>query len=292
MKIKKAVIAAAGLGTRFLPITKAVPKPMLPVFDKPTIQYIMEEIKSAGIEKTAIIVSGDCPVIKNHFSEAKVLEENLKQTGKKDLYDIAMATRDFGEIEFIIQPTPNGLAGALLCAEDFIAGEPFALLLGDEIYANKDGDKSCLKKLIDEYEKTGVSQIAAMEVFGDDISKYGNFAVNEKSGYNAVYDIIEKPSLSDALSNLAAMGRYALSSEIFTFIKELFKTQTKGEVYLTDALKDMANSIGLYACPFNDARYDIGDKVGYIKANIEYSLKNEKVSSEIKEYLKELLETL
>lgn len=294
MKVKKAIITAAGLGTRFLPITKAVPKPMLPVMDTPAIQYIMDEIKRAGIEKTAIIVSGNSSVIKDHFGKAEVLENNLKETGKKELYDIAMKTRSYGDIEFIVQPTPNGLAGALLCAEDFIDGEPFALLLGDEIYDAKQNSTPCLTKLVNEFESTGVSQIAAMETFGDDICKYGNFAVKDINGKNAVYDIIEKPALCDALSNLSAMGRYVLSADIFAFIKELFALNLKSEVYLTDALKNLANTKGkgLYACPFDDDRYDIGDKAGYIKANIVYALKNDKLKQDLTDFIKDLAEKI
>ncbi|MCQ2399511.1 MAG: UTP--glucose-1-phosphate uridylyltransferase [Clostridia bacterium] len=293
MKVEKAVITAAGLGTRFLPATKAIPKPMLPVFDKPTIQYIMEEIRDAGIKKVAIIVSPDTQIIEEHFSEAKVLEENLLANGKKDLYDIAMQTRDFGEIEFIVQQRPDGLANAVYCAKDFVGNEPFALLMGDEIYDKKDGKRSCLKKLIDEYYETGFSQVNTIEVFGDDVSKYGNLAVVDGVGGRLkVVDIIEKPTLDQAFSNFGSIGRYVLSPKLFDYIDATRPKTYAGEIYLTDSLKMLAENDGLCACPFDDDRYDIGDKAGYVKANLVYALKNEKIKAEIADWIKELSEKL
>ncbi|MBO5285431.1 MAG: UTP--glucose-1-phosphate uridylyltransferase [Clostridia bacterium] len=286
MKIKKAVITAAGLGTRFLPATKVIPKPMLPVYDKPTIQYIMEEIKSAGIEKVAVIVSPDCDIIKEHFSKNHVLEESLINTNKNDLLSVYKDTLSFGDIEFIVQKEANGLAHAVLVAEDFVGNEPFALLMGDEIYLNDGKTPSCLSILIDEYVKTGVSQVNTIDVFGDDVSKYGNLSVMDTAdGKLKVLDIIEKPSLEEAFSNYGSVGRYVLSPSIFKYIKDTMPNDGK-EVYLTNALRAMAENEGLNACSFGDVRFDIGDKVGYVKANVVYALKNETVKEDLVDWLK------
>ena len=289
-KIKKAIIPAAGLGTRFLPITKAVPKPMLSVFDKPTIQYITEELESVGIEEIIIVVSPDSDVIKKHFSPAPVLEERLIADGKKKLYDIAMATRKFN-VKFVVQEVANGLAGAVLCAEPYVKDEPFALLLGDELLYAEKGETPCIKRLADIYEKTGKSVIAAMEVFGDDVSKYGNIGVKEeKDGIITVSGIVEKPSLNEALSNNAIIGRYVFSGKVMGMLKNL--PPKKGEIYLTDALNELAEKGELLASNFNDKRYDVGDKAGYIKANVEFALKSDETKTEIKEYIKELAKSL
>ena len=291
MKIKKAVIPAAGLGTRFLPATKSVPKPMLPVYDKPTIQYIVEEAVSAGIEKVAIIVSPDCDVIKNHFSINKTLEDNLIATNKKSLYEKAIKTRTLCDIEYIVQPVANGLAGALLMAEDFVAGEPFAMLLGDEIYCPKEGHDSCLKRLCDEYLITGATQVASTEVFGDDIEKYGNFDYVEVDGRLKVHNLVEKPPINEAFSNMGSLGRAVISPSIFKHLKKSLDGATS-EVYLTDAYLALAETEGLYACPFDDVRYDIGDKVGFIKANVDFALKDKKHAIEVADYIKSLSKTL
>ena len=288
MKIKKAVITAAGLGTRFLPATKVMPKPMLPVFDKPTIQYIMEEIKTSGIDKVAIIVSPDSNIIKEHFSKNAVLEDSLKNMSKTDLLDIYNQTLDFCEIEFVVQKKPNGLAHALLVAEDFVNNEPFALLMGDEIYLNDGKNPSCLDTLIKEYLSTGVSQVNTMSVFGDDVSKYGNLLIEDTiDGKLKVLDLVEKPSLQDAFSNYGSLGRYVLSPTIFKHIKDTMPNTDK-EVFLTDALRSLSKTEGLYACEFTDERFDIGDKLGYVKANVVYALKNQNISDDLKIWLKNI----
>ena len=290
MKIKKAVIPAAGLGTRFLPITKAVPKPMLPVLDKPTIQYICEELTRAGIEDITIVVSPDSDVIKRHFGDAPALEKALIEDGKTKLYEIERATQRFN-VRFVEQKTPNGLAGAILCADRFIKGEPFALLLGDElIYADKN-ELPCMKRLVDIFESTGKSVIATMEVFGDDVSKYGNIGIGKESdGVMEVTDIIEKPSLSEALSNNAIIGRYVLTGEVMGMLKKL--KPRNNEIYLTDALEALAKRGELLASNFEGTRYDVGDKFGYIKANVEYALRSKEIGAQTKRYIAELAEKL
>lgn len=290
MKVKKAIIPAAGLGTRFLPITKAVPKPMLSVIDKPTIQYIAEELDDVGIEEIVIVVSPDSDVIRRHFGEAKELEERLIADGKKQLYKIERATQKFN-IHYAVQTEADGLAGAILCADRFIKGEPFALLLGDELIYSAKGQEPCIKRLIDIYEQTGKSVIATMQVFGDDVSKYGNLGIGEeKEGVMQVTDIIEKPSISEALSNNAIIGRYVLSGEIMCMLKKL--QPRNNEIYLTDALKELACRGDLLASEFEGTRYDVGDKFGYIKANVEYALRSKELKSQVTEYIKEIAEKL
>ena len=290
MKVKKAIIPAAGLGTRFLPITKAVPKPMLPVFDKPTIQYIAEELRRAGIDEIIIVVGPDSEVIMRHFGKAPELEQRLLSDGKQKLYEIEKETCAFN-VKFAIQKEANGLAGAILCAEKYIGDEPFALLLGDElIYADKN-EQSCMERLLEVYEKTGKSVIATMEVFGDDVSKYGNLGVaGEEDGIIAVNAIVEKPSIAEALSNYAIIGRYVLSAGIMSKLKAL--KPRNNEIYLTDVLDELASKGELLASAFNGVRYDVGDKFGFIKANVEYALMSAETGEDTKNYLKELAKKL
>lgn len=285
-KLRKAIIPAAGLGTRFLPITKAIPKPMLSVLDKPTIQYIVEELKTVGIEEVIIVVSPGCEVIEHHFGENKILESRLLADKKQKLYDIAMETRSFN-VKFVVQEVANGLAGAILCAEPYIQDEPFALLLGDELIYADENQTPCIKHLADVYEKTGKSVIATMEVFGDDVSKYGNVGYDkEENGVMQVSRIVEKPSLTEALSNYAIIGRYVLSGDVMGRLKKL--TPRNNELYLTDVLDDLSNEGNLLASSFEGTRYDVGDKFGYIKANVEYALRSSEIGQETKEYVKEL----
>ena len=290
IKLKKAIIPSAGLGTRFLPITKAMPKPMLPVLDKPTIQYIAEELLSVGIEEIIVVVSPDSGIIEKHFAENKDLEERLLSDNKQKLYEIAKATHRFN-VKFVVQQTANGLAGAILCAEPYIKGEPFALLLGDELLVADKGQTACIKRLADIYEQTGKSVIATMEVFGDDVSKYGNIGFDsEEDGIMQVNAIVEKPTVNDALSNNAIIGRYVLSGEVMEMLKTL---KPKGnEIQLTDALDELAKKGELLASQIEDDRYDVGDKLGFIKANIEIALKSEEIGEDTREYIKELAKKL
>ncbi len=291
MRVKKAIIPAAGLGTRFLPITKAVPKPMLSVIDKPTIQYIAEELISVGIEDIIIVVSPDSQVIEKHFGPAPELEERLLKDGKLDLYEVERETQRFN-ITFVEQKVMNGLAGAVLCAEPYLdEGEPFALLLGDELMYAEENETPCIKTLVDLFEKTGKNVIATMEVFGDDVSKYGNFGIKgETDGAFLVDKIIEKPALTEALSNYALIGRYVLSGKVMGMLKNL---RMKGsELCFTDALDELAEKGELLAAPFEGKRYDVGDKLGYVKANVEFAVRSKELGGEIREYLKEFVKTL
>ncbi len=289
-KLKKAIIPAAGLGTRFLPITKAIPKPMLSVFDKPTIQYIAEELTSVGIEEIIIVVSPDSGVIEKHFGKCEDLEKRLLSDGKQKLYEIAKDTHKFN-VKFVVQQEANGLAGAILCAEPFVQNEPFALLLGDELLVAKEGNTPCIKTLANIYESTGKSVIATMEVFGDDVSKYGNIGIeSEEDGIMQVNAILEKPSINEALSNNAIIGRYVLSGEVMGMLKTI---KPRGnEIYLTDVLDDLAKNSKLLASTITDDRYDVGDKVGYVKANVEMALKSQEIGKDVKEYIIELAKSL
>ena len=290
MKVKKAIIPAAGLGTRFLPITKAVPKPMLSVLDKPTIQYIAEELLSVGIEDIVIVVSPGSDVIKDHFAENLDLENRLLQDGKQSLYQIAKDTHRFN-VQFAVQETPNGLAGAILCAEKYIGNEPFALLLGDELLYADANEKPCIKRLVEVFEATGKSVIATMEVFGDEVSKYGNIGIaDEKDDVITIDRIVEKPSVSEALSNYAIIGRYVLSGEVMGMLKNL--KPRNNEIYLTDVLDELAENKQLLASSFEGKRYDVGDKMGYIRANVEFALRSKEIGEETAEFIKQLAEKI
>ena len=290
MKVKKAIIPAAGLGTRFLPITKAIPKPMLSVLDKPTIQYIAEELISVGIEDIVIVVSPGSDVIKDHFSVNESLEQRLLADGKEKLYQIAKDTHRFN-VQFVVQEVPNGLAGAILCAEKYIGNEPFALLLGDELLYAGENDTPCIKRLVEVYEKTGKSAIATMEVFGDDVSKYGNIGVyQEEDGIITIDKIVEKPSVNEALSNYAIIGRYVLSGEVMGMLKKL--KPRNNEIFLTDVLDELADEKKLVASCFEGKRYDVGDKFGYISANLEYALRSPETKEQTIEFIKELASKL
>ena len=289
-KIKKAIIPAAGLGTRFLPITKAVPKPMLSVLDKPTIQYITEELNSIGVEEIIIVVSPDSDVIIKHFTKNEALEQRLLADGKTALYEIAKSTHNFN-VKFVVQEVANGLAGAILCAKPFVGEDPFALLLGDEVIYAGENDTPCIKRLAEIFESTGKSVIATMEVFGDDVSKYGNIGVSDEvDGVMSVNAIIEKPSVNEALSNNAIIGRYVLSGEVMAMLEKL--TPKNNEIYLTDALLLLAERGDLLASCFDGIRYDVGDKLGYVKANVEYAIRSKEIGEDIKTYIKELAKTL
>ena len=289
-KLKKAIIPAAGLGTRFLPITKAVPKPMLSVLDKPTIQYIAEELTDIGIEELIIVVSPESEVIRRHFGVNDELEKRLLADGKIELYNIAVATHSFN-VQFVVQEVPNGLAGAILCAEPFVKDEPFALLLGDELIYTAENDTPCMKRLTEIYERTGKSVLATMEVFGDDVSKYGNVGYDaEEDGVMQVSAIVEKPSVNEALSNNAIIGRYVLRGEVMGMLKTL--KPRNNEIYLTDALDTLASQGKLLASGFEGERFDVGDKLGYIKANVEFALRSKEIGTETAEYIKELAKKL
>ena len=291
-RIRKAVIPAAGFGTRFLPATKAQPKEMLPIVDTPAIQYIVKEALDSGIEEILIITGRNKRAIEDHFDSSVELELLLQSQGKnkplamiKDLADI--------KVHFIRQKAPRGLGDAVLCAKAFIGDEPFAVLLGDDIiYTDKEkGEIPVSKQLIEEYNKlNGGSIIGVQKVEKENVSKYGIIKPGEKINDNTyeIVDFVEKPKVEEAPSVYAALGRYILEPEIFKYLKE--EKPVNGEIQLTPAILKMAQNSKnkIYSFNFKGLRYDTGDKFGMFKANVEFGLRHPELKEKIKEYLKEL----
>lgn len=289
-KIKKAVIPAAGYGTRFLPATKATPKEMLPIVDKPTIQYIVEEALASGIEDILIISGHGKRAIEDHFDSALALEAELERKGKFDLLKMVQETADIN-IHYIRQRYMRGLGDAILCARTFMGSEPFAVLLGDDVVYNP--KRPALKQLIDVYEATGGSVLGCQNVPQDKVSAYGIVAGEKTDNARMlrVTDMVEKPSCEEAPSTMAVLGRYIIKPAIFDILKNT-KPGKGGEVQLTDALKELAKTDAVYAYDFEGKRYDVGDKLGFLKATVEFALRREDLGAEFKEYLKGIVSTI
>lgn len=286
MRVRKAVIPAAGYGTRFLPATKAQPKEMLTIVDKPAIQYIVEEAIASGIEEILIIVGRNKETIINHFDKSPELDNMLREKGKFDLLKISEDISNMVPIHFIRQKEVNGLGYAVLQAKTFVGDEPFAVLLGDDIV---DNDVPCLKQLINLYEEKNSSVLGVQTVDKKDVSKYG--IVDGKQLSERVYTVnslIEKPSIEEAPTNIAILGRYVLSPKIFDILKNT-GIGKNGEIQLTDALVELAKIDTMYAYDFEGKRYDTGDKLGFLKATVEFALKHNEVKDGFKNYLKELV---
>ncbi|EOB7393295.1 UTP--glucose-1-phosphate uridylyltransferase GalU [Staphylococcus aureus] len=284
-KIKKAIIPAAGLGTRFLPATKAMPKEMLPILDKPTIQYIVEEAARAGIEDIIIVTGRHKRAIEDHFDSQKELEMVLKEKGKSELLEKVQYSTELANIFYVRQKEQKGLGHAISSARQFIGNEPFAVLLGDDIV---ESEVPAVKQLIDVYEETGHSVIGVQEVSEADTHRYGIIDPLTKNGRQyEVKKFVEKPAQGTAPSNLAIMGRYVLTPEIFDYLK----TQKEGagnEIQLTDAIERMNNDNQVYAYDFEGERYDVGEKLGFVKTTIEYALKDDSMREELTRFIKEL----
>lgn len=284
-KIKKAIIPAAGLGTRFLPATKAMPKEMLPILDKPTIQYIVEEAARAGIEDIIIVTGRHKRAIEDHFDSQKELEMVLKEKGKSELLEKVQYSTELANIFYVRQKEQKGLGHAISSARQFIGNEPFAVLLGDDIV---ESEVPAVKQLIDVYEETGHSVIGVQEVPEADTHRYGIIDPLTKNGRQyEVKKFVEKPAQGTAPSNLAIMGRYVLTPEIFDYLK----TQKEGagnEIQLTDAIERMNNDNQVYAYDFEGQRYDVGEKLGFVKTTIEYALKDDSMREELTRFIKEL----
>ncbi|HDC8001556.1 TPA: UTP--glucose-1-phosphate uridylyltransferase GalU [Staphylococcus aureus] len=284
-KIKKAIIPAAGLGTRFLPATKAMPKEMLPILDKPTIQYIVEEAARAGIEDIIIVTGRHKRAIEDHFDSQKELEMVLKEKGKSELLEKVQYSTELANIFYVRQKEQKGLGHAISSARQFIGNEPFAVLLGDDIV---ESEVPAVKQLIDVYEETGHSVIGVQEVPGADTHRYGIIDPLTKNGRQyEVKKFVEKPAQGTAPSNLAIMGRYVLTPEIFDYLK----TQKEGagnEIQLTDAIERMNNDNQVYAYDFEGERYDVGEKLGFVKTTIEYALKDDSMREELTRFIKAL----
>ncbi|MBF0720204.1 UTP--glucose-1-phosphate uridylyltransferase GalU [Staphylococcus sciuri] len=284
-KIKKAIIPAAGLGTRFLPATKAMPKEMLPILDKPTIQYIVEEAARAGIEDIIIVTGKHKRAIEDHFDIQKELETTLYEKGKLELLDRVQYSTELANIFYVRQKEQKGLGHAIYTAKQFIGNEPFAVLLGDDIV---ESDNPAIKQLMEQYESTGKSVIGVQTVPETKTHRYG--IIEPKSQDERLYEVnrfVEKPEQGTAPSNLAIMGRYVLSPRIFDYLE----TQTEGsggEIQLTDAIERLNKDDKVYAYDFEGQRYDVGEKIGFVKTTIEYALKDLEMRDEIIRYLQSL----
>lgn len=284
-KVRKAIIPAAGLGTRFLPLTKAMPKEMLPIIDKPTIQYIVEEAIASGIEDIIIVTGKGKRTIEDHFDNNFELEENLIQKGKFELLEKVRASSKV-EIHYIRQKEPKGLGHAVWTARKFIGDEPFAVLLGDDIIKS---DKPCLKQLIDQYEENGSSVIGVQPVGDNETHRYGIIDPTEVNGRcYKVKSFVEKPPQGTAPSNLAIMGRYILTPEIFQFLDKQ-KVGAGGEIQLTDAIQELNKLQSVYAYDFEGKRYDIGEMLGFLQTQMEFALDHEEYGEKVEEIMLKLL---
>ncbi|SDQ09468.1 UTP--glucose-1-phosphate uridylyltransferase GalU [Virgibacillus salinus] len=288
MKVKKAIIPAAGLGTRFLPATKAMPKEMLPIVDKPTIQYIVEEAIESGIEDIIIVTGKGKRAIEDHFDNSFELEQNLFDKGKFDLLSEVQKSSKMVDIHYIRQKEPKGLGHAIWCARKFIGNEPFAVLLGDDIVKS---ETACLKQLINQYNRYNASILGVQTVRDEDVSRYGivGGSTIENHLYN-VHNLVEKPKQEDAPSNLAILGRYILSPQIFEILGNQ-KPGTGDEIQLTDSLAELNKHEAVYAYDFEGKRYDVGEKMGFIQTTIELALDREDLRKDLLDYLSTVLET-
>lgn len=288
-KVRKAIIPAAGLGVRFLPATKALPKEMLPIVDKPTIQYIVEEAIESGIDDILIITGRNKRAIEDHFDKSLELEVQLREKGKITLLELVEDIGQLADLYYIRQKEPLGLGHAIYCARQFIGDEPFAVLLGDDIVRSW---VPCLKQLMDLYEEVQSSVIAVMEVPGEDVCKYGILdAVQERSGVYRINDLVEKPPVEKAPSRLAVMGRYIIDPRIFSVLAET-KPGAGGEIQLTDALKVLCREQSMYGMAFQGKRYDVGDKLGYLQATVEFALARQDLAAGFQEYLQSVCKEL
>ncbi|WP_209121742.1 UTP--glucose-1-phosphate uridylyltransferase GalU [Alkalihalobacillus sp. BA299] len=286
-KVRKAIIPAAGLGTRFLPATKAMPKEMLPIVDKPTIQYIVEEAVNSGIEDIIIVTGKGKRAIEDHFDHAFELEQNLFQKGKTDLLEKVQYSSKMVDIHYIRQKEPKGLGHAVWCARKFIGDEPFAVLLGDDIVQ---ADKPCLKQLIEQHEETLSSVIGVQTVPDEETHRYGIVdPINNLGRRYTVNQFVEKPKKGTAPSNLAIMGRYVLTPEIFMFLDRQ-ETGAGGEIQLTDAIQKLNEIQRVFAYDFEGQRYDVGEKMGFVKTTIEFAMQNGELKQELLKFLEGVVE--
>lgn len=286
MKIRKAIIPAAGLGTRFLPATKAMPKEMLPIVDKPTIQYIVEEAVASGIEDIIIVTGKGKRAIEDHFDASFELEYNLNEKGKFQLLEEVRKSSEMADIHYIRQKEPKGLGHAIWCARKFIGDEPFAVLLGDDIV---ESDVPCLKQMIDVYDEYKASVVGVQPVDWDEVSRYG--IVDPTLIEDRVYlanQLIEKPKTGTAPSNLAIMGRYILTPAIFGILEEQ-RVGVNGEIQLTDAISRLGTTERILAYNFEGTRHDVGEKLGFIKTSIHYALENPELRDELIKYMSEII---
>jgi len=289
MKITKAVIPAAGLGTRFLPATKAQPKEMLPIVDKPTIQYIVEEAVKSGITDLLIITGRSKRAIEDHFDRSIELELELESKGKEALLEQVRNISEMVNIHYVRQKMPKGLGHAILCAKSFVGNEPFAVLLGDDIV---DSSTPCLKQLIDAYGKHKATILGVQKIDRKNVNKYGIVdGLELENGIYRVNTLVEKPKLEEAPSNIAILGRYIISPKIFNILENT-KPGAGREIQLTDALKELAKIEPMIAYEFEGRRHDVGDKLGFLQATVEFAMKNSDLKDRFGEYLKEFVKKI
>ena len=289
MKIRKAVIPAAGFGTRFLPATKAVPKEMLPIIDKPTIQYIVEEAVAAGIEDLLIITSRGKDALVNHFDKAFELESVLERDGKEEMLAAARGVSDKINVHFIRQQEQKGLGHAVLYAKSFIGNEPFAVMLGDDVVIS---DKPCIGQLMEQYDNCGATVLGVQKVGMEHVSKYGIVDCEKVDG--RLYELrgmVEKPKREDAPSDIAVLGRYVITPAIFNCLEKTPKG-AGGEIQLTDALVMLAQKEKMYAYNFEGKRYDIGSKQGFLQATVDFALARPDLKDEFSDYIKSIVNTI
>src|SRR3972149_5459970 len=283
--VTKAFFPVAGLGTRFLPATKASPKEMLPLVDKPLIQYVIEEAISSGIEEVIIVTGRGKRAIEDHFDISYELEDLLRQKGKRKLLAEVQKISNMMNICYVRQKEPNGLGHAILCTKNLVKNEPFAVLLGDDII---DAEVPALKQMLEVYNTYSASVIAVQEVDRSQVSSYGIInAVPVAEGIYKIYDMVEKPRIEDAPSNLAIIGRYILTPDIIGLLEKTKPGRGK-EIQLTDALRELAKTRPVYGYKFQGKRYDAGDKLGFLKATVEIGLKNREFGESFRDYLKTL----
>ncbi|KJZ83787.1 hypothetical protein ClosIBUN13A_CONTIG92g01220 [Clostridium sp. IBUN13A] len=283
-KIRKAIIPAAGLGTRFLPATKAQPKEMLPIVDKPTIQYIIEEAVASGIEEILIITGRNKKCIEDHFDKSVELEMELEKNNKNELLELVQDISDMVDIHYIRQKEPRGLGHAIRCAKAFVGNEPFAILLGDDIVYNN--QKPCLKQLIECYNEYKTSILGVQTVEKEDVSKYGIVdGILIEDRVCKVKGLVEKPSVDEAPSNTAILGRYIVTPKIFDILDNT-KPGKGNEIQLTDALLELIKEEAMYAYNFEGKRYDVGDKLGFLEATVEYALRKPEIRDDFIKYLR------
>lgn len=282
MKVRKAIIPAAGLGTRFLPATKAQPKEMLPIVDKPTIQYIIEEAVASGIEEILIITGRNKKCIEDHFDKSVELEMELEKGHKDDLLEMVRNISDMVDIHYIRQKEPKGLGHAILCARAFVGNEPFAVLLGDDVV---DSEVPCLKQLMDCYKEYKTTILGVQTVKHEDVNKYGIVdGIHIEDRVYKVKKLVEKPSIEEAPSNVAILGRYIITPQIFDILQNT-EPGKGGEIQLTDALQTLIENEAMYAYNFEGRRYDVGDKLGFLQATVEFALKRDDLREPFLDYL-------
>ena len=286
MKVRKAIIPAAGLGTRFLPATKAQPKEMLPIVDKPTIQYIIEEAVASGIEEILIITGRNKKSIEDHFDKSVELEMELEKAGKQEMLDMVRRISDMVDIHYIRQKEPRGLGHAIHCAKSFVGNEPFAVMLGDDVV---DSEVPCLKQLIDCFNEYKTTILGVQTVDQKNVDKYGIVdGLHIEDRVYKVKRLVEKPSVDEAPSNVAILGRYIITPQIFEILENT--APGKGnEIQLTDALETLIKNEAMYAYDFEGRRYDVGDKLGFLQATVEYALRKKELRDGFIEYLKTII---